>query len=358
MPAPAKYTEVMSVIQRRIDEGDYLLSSIPGERKIAEDTGVSYMTARRAVSELLELKVLTRHPSGALDVHPSYAKRTRPAEVVLLYPAYASTYLTQLRGLVSEFADEREVRLRPVQFVHWDESTVVEAAAQARGAIVIPSGEPIPPRLIDSFKAKKIVMLDGDYSDVGITSIRLFSQASIQKVLDHLYNLGHRQIDCVNTQNQNAEIRRLIEIWRQWIDRKGMAGRLWDNPAAPYTDPTIAAYKLMSRLLDNGQIEATALVGTTCPAAIGMMRSSWERGVQVGKELSICAMNIEPPAEFFCPSITGLQMPKLATVLGTCFDWIFGPDQLDGAKLLEPKSAALFEGESTRRPSGAPVARK
>ena len=54
MPAPAKYTEVMSVIKRRIREGDYLLDNIPGERKIAEETGVSYMTARRAVQELLD----------------------------------------------------------------------------------------------------------------------------------------------------------------------------------------------------------------------------------------------------------------------------------------------------------------
>ena len=97
MAAPAKYTEVMSVIERRIREGDYLLNSIPGERKIAEETGVSYMTARRAVLALLDQKVLIRGPSGALDVHPGYTKREKLAEVVLLYPAYPSSYLTQLR---------------------------------------------------------------------------------------------------------------------------------------------------------------------------------------------------------------------------------------------------------------------
>src|SRR5689334_14278311 len=125
MPTHMKYMEVMSVIERRIREGDYLLHSIPGERRIAEETGVSYMTARRAVMELLDQKVLIRQASGALDVHPSYAKQARPAEVVLLYPAYASTYLTQLRGMVSEFAEKRGVRLRPAQYIHWDESTVV-----------------------------------------------------------------------------------------------------------------------------------------------------------------------------------------------------------------------------------------
>src|SRR4249919_880335 len=117
MASRAKYTEVMSVIKRRIAEGDYLLSSIPGERRIAEETGVSYMTARKAVQGLLDEQVLTRGPTGALDVHPKYAKREKPAEVVLLYPAYPSTYLTQLRGLVSDFADKRGIRLRPAQFI-------------------------------------------------------------------------------------------------------------------------------------------------------------------------------------------------------------------------------------------------
>jgi DNA-binding LacI/PurR family transcriptional regulator len=351
MPSQAKYTEVMSVIERRIRAGDYLLSSIPGERKIAEETGVSYMTARRAVLKLLDQKVLIRQPSGALDIHPSYAKQAKPAEVVLLYPAFASTYLTQLRGLVSAFADRRGVRLRPAQYVHWDESTVVEAAEQARGAFVIPSGAELPGRLIDTFRDNKVVILDGDLSDAGIPSVRLFSEENIELVFNHLYELGHRRIDCVNTQNQNAEIERRIAIWRRWTLNKSVKGKLWDDPAPVFTDPTIVAYNLMSRILDENQVEATALVGTTCPAAIGMIRACWERGQPVGKAISICSINIEPPAEFFCPSITGLNLPSLDCVLKSCFDWMFGADAYAGSALLEPMQTSLFEGESTGKPS-------
>jgi DNA-binding LacI/PurR family transcriptional regulator len=351
MPSQAKYTEVMSVIERRIRAGDYLLSNIPGERKIAEETGVSYMTARRAVTKLLDQKVLIRQPSGALDIHPSYAKQAKPAEVVLLYPAYASTYLTQLRGLVSDFADKRGVRLRPAQFVHWDESTVVEAAEQARGAFVIPSGAEIPPRLIEIFKSNKVVILDGDFAELELPSIRLFSEENIEMVLQHLYDLGHRHIDCINTQNKNREIERRIDIWQRWTKRKRVKGQLWDNPTAMFTDPTIVSYNLMARLLDENLTNATAMLGTTCPAAIGMMRACWERGVRVGKDISICSINIEPPAEFFCPSITGLNMPNLAGVLENCFDWIFGPDEYEGATLLEPQETSMFEGESTGKSS-------
>ena len=73
--------------------------------------------------------------------------------------------------------------------------------------------------------------------------------------------------------------------------------------------------------------------------------------MRVGKDISICSMNIEPPAEFFCPAITGLQMPSLTGVLGGCFDWIFGANRYKGATLLEPEEASLFEGESTGKPT-------
>ncbi len=350
MPAPAKYTEVMSVIKRRIREGDYLLDNIPGERKIAEETGVSYMTARRAVQELLDEGVLIRHPTGSLDVHPSFSKRTKPAEVVLLCPAYPSGYLTQLRMLVTDFASKRSIGLRPAQFVHWDEQTVVEAVEQAKGTFIIPSGPDIPVRLLDPFRANKVVILDGDFSDAGLPSIRLFSERCIERVLEHLYRLGHRHIDCINTQNRNPEIERRIDIWERWMRRRNVKGQLHDDPAPFFTDPTIIAYRLMSRLADDKQIKATAFIGTTCPAAIGSIRACWERDLRVGKDLSICTMNIEPPAEFFCPSITGLNTPDLSDVLGRCFDWFSSRMAWRGSELIEPSESVLFEGESTGRP--------
>ena len=183
---------------------------------------------------------------------------------------------------------------------------VMEAVEQARGTFVIPYGPVIPQRLLDPFQSNKVVILDGDFTSQGLPSIRLFSDNCVEAVLDHLYELGHRHIDCINTQNRNPEIDRRIDIWKQWRIRNDIAGELQDDPAPVFSDPTIVAYRLMSRLLDKRRTDATAFVATTCPAAIGAIRACWERKIRVGHDLSICAINIEPPAEFFCPSITGL----------------------------------------------------
>lgn len=356
MPVKPKYTAVVSLIKRRIREGDYLLSDIPGERRLAEETGVSYMTARKAMLELIDQKVLVRRPSGGFDVHPRYAKRAKPATIVLLYPAFASNYLTQLRGMVADFAQQQGIGLRPAQFVHWDETTVIDAVEHSKGSFVIPYGPEIPPRLVEAFRANKTVILDGDFTHVGLPSIRLFSDEAIEQVLEHLYKLGHRRVDCINTQNRNPETDRRIDLWERWLRRRRLQGRLWDDPAPLFTDPTAIARTLMGRVLDANDSRATAIITITCPAAIGAMRACWERGVRVGKDLSIASVNIEPPAEFFCPSITGLNTPDLSGVLAECCEWFFRRSAGRAFDLLEPRASSLFQGESTgKRAANATV---
>jgi DNA-binding LacI/PurR family transcriptional regulator len=336
----------MSVIKRRISEGDYLLDDIPGERKIAEEIGVSYMTARRAILQLLEQQVLIRQPSGALDVHPAFAQQMKLAEVVLLYPSYPSNYLTQLRGIVSDYAQNSGTSLRPMQFIHWDERIVLEAVEQAKGVFIIPSGHPFPKRLAEPFRSNKVVVLDGDFTQYGVPSIRLFRDKCIERVLDHVYELGHRHIDFINAHDRNEEIERRISLWQKWMQKRNLEGQLWNDPAPVYTDPTVNAYKLMTGLLKDSRFKASAVITATCPAAIGAIRACWEGGIEPGKEISISTINLEPPAEFFYPSITGLSTPDLSSVLKQCFDWFLNEENWQGTRLLEPEDSVLFVGES------------
>jgi DNA-binding LacI/PurR family transcriptional regulator len=349
MAQPPKYAQVMSVIERRLQEGDYLLHNIPGERRIAAETGVSYMTARRAVIELLAKKVLVRQPNGSLDVHPAYVRRARHAKVVLLYPAYPSPYLTHLRQIVSSTLEHRQLGLRPVQYVHWDDPIVVDAVAGSGGALVIPSTESIPANVLSSIRANRVVMLDGDFSEDGIPSIQLFPDAHLEQVFAHLKDLGHCRIDCINTQHRNPEIDRRIQLWHKWLTDHDATGQLWDNPAPSFADPTSFAYEMTGRLIDEESSQATALVCTTFPAAIAAVRANWERGRRVGLDVSVCALNIEYPARYCCPSITGLDMPDLSAVLGVCFDWFSDDKPWRGPALLEPAEPVLYIGESSGR---------
>src|SRR3954471_15901574 len=276
MPRRQKFKHVMSVIERRIRQGDYVLNPIPGERKIAEETGVSHMTARKAVRGLLDRKVLIRRPNGSLHIFPGYqADGGGSAHFILLYPAYASTYLTHLRQTVSEAAERYGLGMRPVQYVHWDDPVVASAVTNPAGLILIASSVDVPSHILTALRESKSLSLDLDLSTHDVPSIRLFPDAHIVKVFDHLRQLGHRRIDCISTQYHNPEIERRIRLWREWLERHGLSGELLEQPTRSFSDATPAAYELMRERLQNGLLTSTAVVGTTFPAAVGAMRACW-----------------------------------------------------------------------------------
>jgi DNA-binding LacI/PurR family transcriptional regulator len=342
-----KVTHVMSVIEQRIRQGDYVLNPIPGERKIADETGVSHMTARKAVRGLLERKVLIRRPNGALDIYPGQHGNAGLAHFLLLYPAYASTHLIRLRQLVSEAAEQYGLSMRPVQYVHWDDPLVSAATANPAGLIFIPAAVEVPNHLLAMLRANKCVSLDLDLSEQDVPSICLFPDSHIIKVFDHLRQLGHRRIGCISTQPNNPEIERRIRLWREWLKLHDMTGELLERPARSYADPTPAAYDLMCDSLKQGSLKSTAFVATTFPAAVGAIRACWERGLVVGQNVSICAINIESPARFMTPSVTGLDTPNLSKLLARCFDWFSHDSDWTGTKRLEPARAEFVLGEST-----------
>ncbi len=347
MPRKQKFKHVMSLIERRIAQGDYVLNHIPGERKIAEETGVSHMTARKAVQGLLERKVLIRQPNGLLDIYPGYHADSGSSHFLLLYPAYASTHLTRLRQVVAEAAEQYGMAMRPVQYVHWDDPVITNAVTNPAGLILIPSSADLPEHILTALRASKSVALDVDLSDHGVPSIRLFPDTHIAKVFNHLKSLGHERIDCISTQYHNPEIARRITLWREWLAEHKMTGELLECPTEAFSDATPAAYELMRERLDQGPLEASAFVGTTFPAAVGAIRACWERGLVAGKDVSICAINIEAPARYMTPSVTGLDTPNLSKLLSQCFDWFADERKWTTARRLEPTRCEFVEGEST-----------
>lgn len=347
MPRKQKFHQVMAVIESRIRQGDYVLNAIPGERKIAEQTGVSHMTARKAVRGLLDRKVLIRSPNGSLQIYPGYRSDAGAGHFLLLYPAFASTYLTSLRQTVSDAAEQHGLSMRPVQYVHWDDPVVASAIANPAGVILIPSSVDIPSHLVSPLRSGKCVSLDLDLSGQEVPSIRLFPDEHVIKVFDHLRRLGHRRIDCISTQYHNPEIERRIRLWREWLVQHRLSGELIEQPTRSYQDATPAAHELMRKVLEQGPLKSTAIVGTTFPAAVGAMRACWEQGLMIGKYLSICSVNIEWPSPFMTPAVTGLAMPNLSRLLRRCFEWFSSSAPWEGSRRLEPSTAELFVGEST-----------
>ncbi|QQE11917.1 substrate-binding domain-containing protein [Planctomycetota bacterium] len=348
-PRP-KYIEVANIITRRIDNGDYFLKDIPGERRIADATGVSYMTARKAVNELLTQRILSRKENGALKIHPSYNRKLGKIHTVFLYPSYPSNHLNQCRSIVTEALNEHDAILRPLQYTHWDDPVLLEAFDNADGIILIASTEPITAHALSQLNMQnnKVVIFDSDFTEQGIPSIQLFPREHLYKLFEHVAKQCGKKIDLLNTQGHDNEIYRRIDLWKSWAKENGIETNVWDDPAPAFTDSRERAYKLTKKLIDKKSFNANAIICTTQDVAVGASRACHDRSIQIGDELSICSINIGAEAKYFYPSITGLDFPVINKQLKTCIDW-FSPKVKNWKQslLLTSSTPNLFLGEST-----------
>ncbi|MGP1272455.1 MAG: GntR family transcriptional regulator [Phycisphaerales bacterium] len=349
MPKAGVYTKAKDIIRQRVLSGEFLDGRVPGERSLAEETGVSYMTVRKAVRELVEDRVLTRRPGGSLQVHPDFLSSQAEAHLVLLAPSYPSPHLAVCRSAIVEAAHRRRIAVRTFEYRSWYDSVVHDASTAADGLIVVPSTEPLPDHLVERFRSedRRVLFFDADLSHAGLLSVSLFPEDHIKAVLDHLWDLGHREINCLNTQGHHEEIARRVRCWSDWLASRGAGGQFWNHPVPPFEDAMQGGHRAMSELLD-ADIAPGAVICTTYPSAVGAIRACWDRGLEIGTDdLAIAAMNLESPGRFGTPAITGLEFPLLDDLLAEPFDWFCGRTELIRRGGIAPGTPRLFIGETT-----------
>src|SRR5690606_37999957 len=182
----------------------------------------------------------------------------------------------------------------------------------------------------------------------GIPSIDLFPPVFIQRLLDALEEMGHRSVDCFNIQTIDPAIQQRIDQWNLWRAVHRMTGQLLGASIKPYEIPLAQAYEQAGQLLDAGRFTASAVLCTTAPAAIGLIRAMRDRKIQVGRDVSVCVVNDEGLCRYMSPSVTGIEMPDPAAYLTVCLEWMQRSGEgWIGSLLLQPTQVPLFFGEST-----------
>ncbi|MDB5325498.1 MAG: yvoA [Phycisphaerales bacterium] len=365
-----KVDRIVELMERRIARGDYALRPLPAETRLASETGVSRMTARKAVFRLLDRGLLSRLDNGRLVVNteaqavaPSVerpkrkggsrsitpkAQRTSKGLIGFALPIHGSTEFDRWRMAAERAVGQANRALRLVPFHHWDDPILVEAFDTFDGMFLLPPAEEIPPNIVKAIheSKSKIVALDADLTPHGIRSVELIPPSSVQRLLDHLAGLGHRVIHCVNSQPMDSVIIQRIQQWVLWRSVQDIKGELLNEPDQSYGDPARKGYDLMARRLAAGPLAASAIIAMTMPAAMGVQRALYERGIVVGKDISLCVANDEGLAAYLCPSMTATRMPDPLPYLTVCLEWMTG-DPFNGPLLMRPTDVPLFLGEST-----------
>ncbi len=349
----AKYDHLSNQLRERIMHGDYALRGLPAERQLATDHGVSYMTVRKALQQLIDNGILVRGTNGRVEVDRSTSKPGTLPPVALLSPAFNSAGFERWRSALDQCMAAFPARLRHILYTHWDDPVILESLENFSGVFLLSGSEEIPEALAARLQAASgpLVLLDEDLSRRGIPSIRQFGPGGVQDLLDHVETLGIGSLDCLNVQPFHSVIEDRIDQWRVWAASHQIPGTLINEPVESYTQPFTRGYDVMQRRLQSHLPLPDALFCVTTPAAVGAMRALHEAGIRPGRDLAVCAVDGEGLAEFQVPSLTTLEAADVRPQITICLRWMLeGGGAWRGPLLLQPAPARVAVRESTVAP--------
>jgi biotin operon repressor len=344
--AAKKANAAVELILQRIAHADHAVSGIPSERQLANSLGISRTTVRLATRQLLEDGVLVRRDNGRLAIAETPPAAARHRTIAFLSPTpFSLDHELWLQG-VQAALEGYPVTFRPMLYAHWADPVLSDALHACDAMFLLRSVEQMPQLVVSKIAQSKcrVVVLDHDETAAGLPSVVLFPPAEEVRLLDHLIHLGHRRIDCVNTQSSDAVIQDRIKAWQEYIEQHGVSGQLRSQPI--FT-PMQGAYRMIKDLLREGRPLGTALFCTTGPAAVGAMRALHEAKLEIGRDISVCAVNDEGIGRYMLKTLTALESPPRALYLRKPVEWMFGAGPWNGELLVQPKDLNLFEGEST-----------
>jgi DNA-binding LacI/PurR family transcriptional regulator len=346
-----KYLGIAEMLIERLERGDYALRKLPSEMELAEETGVSRMTARRALTHLIEAGVLKRGANRRLEIAtPGGGGQVH--QIAFLMPPVISEDVQAWQWAAEQAVGSIGGVLRPIVYTNWNDVLLSGALKGFDGIFLMQAGVPVPDAAITVLKnsPNPVVSLDLDLSERGIPSVWLFPEKAVWRLLDHLHALGHRRVACFHSCEMNEVFRQRIDYWLRWKAKRGLDGELFNRPGTTGSIDygAVQAERVFGRLLDSGRLHDTALVCTNVWTALGANRAIQQRGLTAGRELSLCAINDEMLAPWVTPTLTALRMPDPSDMLERCVRWMAdGSRPWHGPRLLVPRKVPLFHGEST-----------
>ena len=345
-----KHQEISELLRRRISNGHYLTASFPGERTLAKELGVSHMTGRRVIRDLVDVDVLRRLDNGRITINERAATLRNKLQVGFVTPAYPSESLNKWWLSLRAEVERRHGIARMIPYLDWDDPTVWAAVNGDMDRIFIIPPSDLPRLLLERLVAArhKVVSMFVNLTDHGVCGIDGGAIGNLDKLFDHLAAQGHRRVDCFNSQPQNRKITEHIAYWQQALAARGLEGELHNDPVPSFGHPAAHARLRMNALLRRGAFHATAVYCVTVAAAKGVMRGLADHGLRIGRDVAVCSFGGGDEARMMVPSLTTVDTPDPAPVIGQAIDRLQTQRRDSPAWFLRPENVGLFVGETTR----------
>ncbi len=297
-----KYQQMVELLSQRVSNGEYPGGKLPPLRQLADSIGVSYLTARKAVKELKDSGLIAES-SRKFVIERKAAKRP---QVCMITPFWV---FTEWHRIIRDVTNKYGGYVHFVTYGSETDPAIAEALSYDFDVVFanLPPGR----KNADIIKrlqklAKKAVVLFHDKTDLGIRSLLGASPEATRIIMQKLYDHGCRSIDIIGTgEKYNTDVDLRAVVWRQFLDEHNMQGELFNPLIKPFEHSENVGYHYCTELLGHRPLP-DAFFCMTPALAMGLYRACYERGIQVGKDISVFSFGHQ--------AFAGIMTPALATV--------------------------------------------
>lgn len=284
---------------------------LPPERELASDFGVSYMTARKAVSLLVEQGILIRrHGQGTFLASPE--RMLDLSSVGILLPTgaeagAANPYYAEVIDGACKKAGECKLGMAVSDSLEtlFDPDDITQRR-MADGFIVCPN----------SCSARELEMLCGfhpvvliEWDNMRNPAIVIDNAAAMEQMVEYLHGLGHCEIAYIGGPDiagvQRAPARERKDGFLSGMEKCGLRPTMLHYGDFEFESGYKAARQILSQ-----DTRPTAIVCANDLMALGAMRYAIEAGIGIPRELSITGFDDINTSKYVTPSLTTVSMPK------------------------------------------------
>ncbi|HEY3331804.1 MAG TPA: LacI family DNA-binding transcriptional regulator [Capsulimonadaceae bacterium] len=313
--ALSKHKLVRDGLQQSIMSGEFAAGEqMPGEHVIAKRFGVSYMTARRAVCDLVEADLLERRSGKGTYVRLRTDMSPTVATLNLITTAYDGSMVRDFIRNGFHLADSRGWRANIVRLGPGQQDLAVKAVREGDYSIVMLDDIPTTSALAEAMRGQsdRTVVVQFRKAYQGVPAVMYDESATIDLAVRHLREAGHQRIALVPQAPPIESGIRQRSRWRELMSERfseaDIDAMLIEIDVPLFRCPSQQAYEAIRSYLSRETVPVTAMITLGDEIAIGVMQACRDAGRSVPESISLVNVGDSPLLAMANPAVTAVDV--------------------------------------------------
>ena len=356
-----KHLQVRESLTAAIRAGEFASGEqLPSERDLATRYEVSYMTARRAITEMVEADLLERRPNKGTFVRAQSPRRLAAVTVNLIYPLNQSSSVEQFLQSAIAGIEKRGWYYHLVNLQTGRERAGVRALEHGEPAIIMTSGlqedSPLYRAVIEG--QGRTVTIGSQLVGHDVPSVMADDVQAMRLSMECLREAGHESIGFITTNPRHPIEQSRIATWKlccaptmtpAQTERRLLA--LTDLKRQSGVSTTHLIYQALCDRLADPRLDVTALVCSGDRTTVATLAACRTHGYDVPARMSVVTIGDSSMMEFYNPPLTCVDV-HVARHVEVALEIIEAT--LNGtppSQLLHIVSPTLIERETVAHPT-------